>query len=221
MKITNRSFLVAGLLVLGIGSARAEDIDIFAGSASGSNPQILIVMDNASAWDATASYNCENGVVSTNNAGKDVGFEQCSLYTAMKAVAASPALNGKINIGMMMFGGSTNWGGVMKFPSAAPYNLPTMDDSGISSFQNFIKAIDRQADNSNGSQVGGGMYEAFEFFTGGHSDASGITYSSHIENACQRSFIIYIANALNNGKPQDTGSNAQTELKVSLPERPE
>src|SRR5215831_17560708 len=199
--ITTRSLLLIALLLLsGVDRARAEDIDLFAGSTAGSNPQILIIMDNASAWDATASYTCpDNNVVLANNAGKDVGFEQCSLYEAMKAVGNSPALIGKVNIGLMMFGGSTNWGGIMKFPNAAPYNLPMMDQQGVTNFQNFIKSIDRQTDN----------------FTGGHSDASGITYTSHINNACQRSFIIYIANALNNGKPQDTGSNAQTELQTA------
>jgi type IV pilus assembly protein PilY1 len=212
--MTTRSLLLATLLLAGAGLAHAEDIDIFAGSTSGSNPQILIIMDNASAWDATAAFTCpDNNIVLANNAGKDVGFEQCSLYEAMKAVGNSPALIGKVNIGLMMFGGSTNWGGIMKFPNTAPYNLPMMDQPGITNFQNFIKSIDRQADNSNSSQVGGGMYEAFSYFTGGHSDASGITYSSHITNACQRSFIIYIANALNNGKPTDTGTNVQTELQ--------
>jgi type IV pilus assembly protein PilY1 len=212
---TNRSLLLSALLLFVVGGAGAEDIDIFAGSASnGSNPQILIVMDNASAWDATASFTCpDNNVVLANNAGKDVGFEQCALYEAVKAIGNSPALIGKVNLGLMMFGSSTNWGGIMKYPNAAPYNLPTMDSSGVGAFETYIKSIDRQADNSNGSQVGGGMYEAFSFFTGRRSDASGVTYSSHINNACQRSFIIYIANALNNGKPQDTGSNAQTELK--------
>ena len=215
--MTTRSLLIATLLLAGAGIAHAEDIDIFAGSTAGSNPQILIIMDNASAWDATAAYTCpDNNVVLPNNAGKDVGFEQCSLYEAMKAVAASPALIGKVNIGMMMFGGSTNWGGVMKFPNTAPYNLQMMDAGGVSAFQNFIESIDRQADNSNSSQVGGGMYEAYTYFTGQHSDASGITYSSHITNACQRSFIIYIANALNNGKPTDTGQNVYNELSTAV-----
>jgi len=216
--MTTRSLLLATLLLLaGIDIGRAEDIDIFAGNASGSNPQVLIILDNASAWDAAATFTCPDAnVVLANNAGKDVGFEQCGLYEAMKAIGSSPALNGKLNIGLMMFGGSTNWGGIMKYPSTAPYNLPTMDTAGIASFETYIKSIDRQADNSNSSQVGGGMYEAFMYFVGGHSDASGITYSSHITNACQRSFIIYIANALNNGKPQDTGSNAFTELQTAV-----
>ncbi|HLQ44691.1 MAG TPA: hypothetical protein VK137_08185, partial [Planctomycetaceae bacterium] len=120
-----------------VGGAGAEDIDIFAGSASnGSNPQILIVMDNASAWDASASFTCpDNNVVLANNAGKDVGFEQCALYEAVKAIGNSPALIGKINLGLMMFGSSTNWGGIMKYPNAALYNLPTMDASGVSTFE--------------------------------------------------------------------------------------
>src|SRR5262249_21166679 len=152
-------------------------------------------------------------VVGRNNTGKDVGFLQCGLYEAVKGIGNSPALLGKINIGLMMFGSSGNWGGIMKYPAAAPYTFSTMDASGISTFQTYLKSIDRLADKSNSSQVGGGMYEAYTVFTGKHSDASGITYGGNIVNACQRNFIIYIANALNNGKPQDSGSNAQNELQ--------
>ncbi|HEX8011783.1 MAG TPA: pilus assembly protein PilY [Casimicrobiaceae bacterium] len=210
-------FLATAILIGGVGYALAEDIDIFTSAASsGASPQVLIILDNASAWDADTSFKCtDSNVVSTNNAGKDVGFEQCALYEAIKAIGNSDALRGKIDMGLMMFGGSTNWGGIMKYPSAAPYNLPTMDSSGAAAFEDYIKSIDRQADNSNSSQVGGGMYEAYSFFTGRRSDASGVSYSSHTNNACQRNFIIYIANALNNGKPQDTGSNAFNELRAA------
>jgi type IV pilus assembly protein PilY1 len=209
-----RSFFAAALWLLLATCAFAEDIDIFtAGAASSTNPQVLMILDNASAWDASASFACpDSNVVGSNNAGKDVGFEQCALYEAIKAIGNSPALIGKLDVGLMMFGSSNNWGGIMKYPSSPPYRLPTMDTTGISAFQTYIKSIDRQADNSNGSQVGGGMYEAYSFFAGKTSTASGVNYASHIGSACQRNFIIYIANALNNGKPQDTGANAQSAL---------
>ena len=216
--ITTRSLLLPALLLLAIAnSTRAEDIDVFVGGASSaSNPRVLIMLDNAAAWDAAASFTCpDNNVVGSNNTSKDVGFEQCALYEAMKGIGNSPALLGKINIGFMIFGQSNNWGGILKFPSASPYSFPTMDASGISAFQTYIKTIDRLADKANSSQVGGGMYEAYTVFTGKHSDASGITYGGNIVDACQRNFIIYIANALTNGKPQDTGANAQNELQAA------
>jgi type IV pilus assembly protein PilY1 len=203
--------------------ASAEDTDIFSGSPSSSvNPNVLIILDNASAWDAAVAFTCPTAnVVQQNNAGKDVGFEQCSLHQAVTAIGNTPQLKGKLNVGLMMFGqtavtGSNNWGGIMKYPAAGPYNLPTMDDSGVTAFTTYIKTIDRQKDSSNGSQVAGGMYEAYSFFTGGTSLASGVSYASHTRIACQRNFIIYIGNALNNGKPQDTGQTTLDQLNAAI-----
>jgi type IV pilus assembly protein PilY1 len=203
--------------------AAAEDTDIFSGSpGSNVNPNVLIILDNASAWNGAATFTCPTAnVVLQNNAGKDVGFEQCSLYQAITAVGNTPQLKGKLNVGLMMFGqtavgGSTNWGGIMKYPAIGPYNLPTMDDLGVATFQTYIKTVDRQADGSNSSQVAGGMYEAYSFFTSRTSLASGVSYASHTPVACQRNFIIYIANAMNNGSPADTGQNTINALTSAI-----
>ncbi|MGT2491679.1 hypothetical protein ACU4GD_16935 [Cupriavidus basilensis] len=58
-----------------------------------------------------------------------------------------------------------------------------------------MKTIDRQADNSNNSQVGGGMQESWAYYAG-QTGLSGTKYTSPIDNPCQRNFVIYIANAV-------------------------
>ncbi|MGT2491681.1 hypothetical protein ACU4GD_16945 [Cupriavidus basilensis] len=59
----------------------AEDIDLYTGlQPQAGKPNVLILFDNASTWDASASFICStSGVVSSNNDGKDVGAEQCAL----------------------------------------------------------------------------------------------------------------------------------------------
>ena len=211
------SFVLVAQLLLGIVTARAEDIDIYGQiPTTGANPNVMIILDNASAWDAAATFTCPtSGVVLANNAGKDVGFEQCSLYEAIKAIGNTQSLLGRLNMGLMMFGSNQNGGGTggtIMYPSTIPASLPTMNSAGITAFQNYIKTIDRQADNANNSQVGGGMQESWAFFTG-NTGMSGRSYAGQMQALCQKNFIIYIANALNNGKPQDSGQFAQNALQ--------
>ncbi len=194
--------------------AMAEDIDLYTGlQPNAGKPNVLIVLDNASTWDAAATFDCKTaGVVGSNNVGKDVGAEQCALYGAVSSIKTSDTLLGNLNLGMMMFGTGSNVGGKMRFPAAAPYKLPLMDKTGVDNFLTYIKTIDRQADNSNNSQVGGSMQEAWAFYSG-NIGLSGTQYTTPIDNPCQRNFVIYIANAVNNGKPQDTGTKAYDSLK--------
>lgn len=211
---TLRLALAACMAVAAISPAQAEDIDLYTGlQPAAGKPNVLIILDNASTWDAAATFDCTKtvdgatGVVSSNNAGKDVGALQCALYNAIASIKTSPSLLGNINIGVMTFGSKNNVGGQMQFPSTAPYKLPLMDGPGVESLLTYIRSIDRQASSSNNSQVGGGMQEAWAFYAG-KTGLSKTTYTGTIDNPCQQNFIIYIANAVNNGKPQDTGTNA-------------
>ncbi|MEM5432058.1 pilus assembly protein [Cupriavidus oxalaticus] len=211
--------LAAALLALaGWQGAHAEDIDLFTGlqSNAGTKPNVLLLLDNASTWNAaTTIRGCDvPDVVSANNAGTDVGAIQCALYRAVSTLVTNPQLSGNINMGLMMFGTGTNPGGKFRYPSAAPYTLPLMDTTNGPKFLEYIKSIDRQVDNSNNSQVGGGMQEAWAFF-GGRKGLSGTQYASPITNPCQKNFVIYIANAVNNGKPQDTGTEPKDALAAA------
>ncbi|CAJ0801206.1 hypothetical protein LMG19083_03551 [Ralstonia psammae] len=209
----------AALALACVQPAGAEDIDLYTGlQPQAGKPNVLILMDNASTWNASAPFTCDTtGVVSSNNANTDVGAEQCALYDAVNAFKNSPSLLGNLNLGLMMFGTGNNVGAKFQYPSTPPAQLPLMDLNGINSFLNYVLTIDRQANNSNNSQVGGGMEEAWAYFNSG-TGPSGTDYSSvrPINNPCQRTYVIYIGNAVNNGKPQDTGNNIQSDLATAL-----
>lgn len=195
------------LFALGVctGPAAADDIDLYTGApVAGGQPDLLVMLDNAKAWDGAVSFTCPTaGVVSSNNAGKDVGFEQCALYQALSSIAANPLLAGKINMGLMLFDPSSN-GAKFRYPSNQPYKLPTMDATGIANFQTSIVGIDRQADGANNSAVGGGMQEMWAYYAGAVG-LSGTHYQSPLV-PCQKAFVLYIANAMGNGKPQDASN---------------
>jgi type IV pilus assembly protein PilY1 len=198
--------LLAALTAAYPSTGHTDDIDLYTGApVAGGKPDLLVLLDNASAWNGAANFSCNtSGVVSSNNAGKDVGFEQCALYEALSAIAGNPLLTGKINMGLMLFDPASN-GGKFFYPTAQPYALPTMDATGISAFQTSIKSIDRQTNGANNSAVGGGMQEMWAYFAG-KTGLSGTRYTTPLV-ACQKAFVLYIANANGNGKPQD-GSSA-------------
>jgi type IV pilus assembly protein PilY1 len=198
---------IFGALMLALpGLALGEDIDLYTGAPiNGGNPNLLITLDNAKAWDGAVTFTCPTaGVVSANNAGKDVGFEQCALYSALNSISSSPLLNGKINMGLMLFDPSSN-GANFLFPTTQPYALPLMDNVGIPAFQTVIKSIDRQTSGANNSAVGGGMQEMWAYYAG-KTGLSGTHYTSPLVS-CQKSFVLYIANAMGNGKPQDASNS--------------
>lgn len=213
------------LTLAGAGSARAEDIDLFTGLQNNANakPNVLILLDNAAAWDANVTVNCTSpGYVSSGNSTSNVGAEQCALHAAVATLAQNPAMAGNMNMGLMMFGNSSNYGGQFRFQAATPPSpppspaLPLMDATGTANFMAYLKTIDRNGDKGNGSQVGGGMQEAWAFFAG-KTGISGTNYAnrSPITNPCQRNFVIYIANAMNNGKPQDGGQLSAATLAAA------
>ena len=214
-----RKLAFAAALLAVPGLALAEDIDLYTGApVNGGSPNLMILLDNAAAWNGSANFTCPTtSYVGSNNDGKDVGFEQCALYQAITTIGSNAQLLGKINMGLMLFDYAKNPtnGGIFRFPNvgrADPGPLPLMDSTGIASFQTAIKTIDRANDTSNNSQVGGGMEEMWAYFSGG-TGLSGVKYKSPLSGPCQKSFVIYIANAMNNGKPQD-GSSAPSALST-------
>lgn len=207
---TNRKVLLAMFMLGHSIIASAEDIDVYGGiKADGDRPNLVILLDNAGAWNGDTSFACPGFAVPSNNQNKVVGFEQCGLYTAATAIGNAPQLLGNINMGLMLFDAAT--GGAFKLPAASPYTLPVMDTTGITAFKNVVASIDRQADGVNNSAVGAGMQELWAYYKGA-TGLSGTSYSGNSASACQRNFAVYIANATNNGKPQDTGTTASDAL---------
>ena len=205
--------LIAAALVLP-SMACGEDIDLYKGVSGGGNPNLIMLLDNSAAWDSNSAtsdpyFGCSASVVSSNNSGKAVGFEQCALYTAVTAIGTSPSLANQINLGLMLFDQNSN-GGKFNYPAMPPPSaLPPMNTTGVANLQNAIKALDRQSSKTNNAATAGIMQEAWAYYSG-HTGISNTNYNSAhaITNVCQKNFVVYIANASNTGKPQDTGTIA-------------
>lgn len=92
--IVKRAF-ISLILLIGTGSALAEDIDIFSQNtaATAAAPNVLIIMDNTSNWSTQFSYE----------------------MAALKAVFASLASLPAINIGIMEQTAGSDDGGYMRF----------------------------------------------------------------------------------------------------------
>lgn len=116
---------LAGLLP---GVVHAEDIDIYQGTTSGATPNLLVILDNGAASDASASYTCNvtkpgGGALAEDSktAGTNFGFERCGLYSAVSAIGTDTSLNGKINLGLMYFpSGGANGGVFVQPPPRRP-----------------------------------------------------------------------------------------------------
>ena len=196
--------LMCWLIVTGL-AARADDIDIYGGSASGAAPNILIIIDNTSSNDASYASNCpfsSTAPMLPNSTLLDMVY--CSVYGALDAIKNQPSLYGKVNIGLMVGGSGSNKGGQMYYPSASPYNLPSMDLTGITNFQSVIAGGIPKA--TGNAKLDGDMQEAWAWLTGTTGPRSGTVYPAHIgTQSCQKSFIILIGAASKQGRP-DNGS---------------
>lgn len=130
-----RVALIFGLVALLTCGVHAEDIDIYQGAGgNGGAANLLIILDNSGASNASATYNCgsdgltpgpddpggtsggkNNGKGNNGNGnngngngggGTGFGFERCGLYQAIKSIQNDPSLLGNINVGLMYFAGA-------------------------------------------------------------------------------------------------------------------
>ncbi|MBQ4854551.1 pilus assembly protein PilY [Rhodanobacter sp. B2A1Ga4] len=242
--------LIAAALTLP-GMANGEDIDLYTGKPiNGGQPNVILLLDSSNAWNGAVTFSCPtSGVVSSNNAGKDAGFEQCALYNALTAVGTNAQLAGNINVGLMRWDvkkdGTTNSGasysgngGYFKSPQPQAALLPVIGDpSGsttspgalnLSNLQTIIKGIDRTGDGGNSPNTGGAMQEVWAYYAR-KTGLSNTNYSTLPKlNACQKNFVIYIANAMGNGDPNQgqniwspalvaAGATAAQQQTVSIP----
>lgn len=200
------SALACSTLLLTLpGLALGDDIDLYTGApANGGKPNVLLAIDNAAAWDATVSIpaaaNCPSWITGT----KDADFIRCGLYKAVTGLGTNPLLAGKINMGLMMFALSPLNGGQFYYPANTPPSppgaLPLMDSAGVAGFQSAIQNNLSVANKSNSNKVDEEMQEVWAYFAG-KQGLSGTNYTSPLQ-PCQKSFVIYIANAVNNNDPK-------------------
>jgi len=228
-KLTSLSRRAVGAtLVLAGFAAHADDIDIYAGTTSGGIPNLLMILDNSAAADATSSYQCKdsagNVILAVNDPSKNLGFEQCGLYAAVKSITSDSTLKNNINLGLMYFPtGGTNGGTFVEPATSAPTSLLQMNDTGISTMLTRLAALSLSKDKSNNNQIAQAMQESWAFYQG-KTGLSGTTYhpDTTILGPCIKNFVLYITLATNNQKPQDSGTaggNAlqQAEGLTSLP----
>lgn len=207
--------LIAAALALP-GLASGEDIDLYTGNPiNGGQPNVLLVMDNASNGNSATSIlpgsNCPSWIASNP---KSHDFEACALYNMIGSIGApSSTLNGQVRMGLMMF--NPGDGGLFFYPNPSPTPpgpLPLLDTPGATAFQSAIAGTPgggtgpgTAATSTNSNNLDGSMEEAWAFFSGSKG-LSGTTYSSPINDICQKNFIIYLANVSGSNAPKAANS---------------
>nr|WP_236903719.1 PilC/PilY family type IV pilus protein [Cupriavidus malaysiensis] len=204
--IAFRLAAIAALAFSAASPAHAEDIDLYTGLQTGAGqPNILLVMDNAAAWDASVTIPSSAGCPSwTPSSAKDADFMACALYNALGAIGSNPALLGKIRLGLMMFAPASTGGGLFYYPNPSPVPpgpLPVMDSTAIANFQTLVRNNINVTAKASKNLLDESMAEAWAYFTGG-TGISGTKYTSPLTDHCQKTFIIYIAGSFNNNAPK-------------------
>jgi len=195
--------------------AGADDIDIFTGASAGANvnPRILIVLDNTSNW-ARQNQKWPGGV-----------SQGQSEANAIKRVVAE--LDGSVSLGLMEFvtGGNANQDGGFIRRAIQPMNAANKSafSAELTTIYNNINSPDEKR-NSN-TPYGNLMYDVYNYFAGeqsyspsaviaGKADSAG--YSTNytrfksplsVDNACGKTFIIFIGNPNASGPSSDTSAN--------------
>jgi type IV pilus assembly protein PilY1 len=207
-----RKLAALAFLTLSSAAAHADDIDLYSGAtANGTNPNVIILVDSRGLDDANFNFTCPYAIVGGTTTGKTLfDMIQCSLYGSLEAIKTQPSLLGKLNIGLMSYGTGSNKGGLWWSPAPFPTSLPVMDATGIVNAQSLVSNGITKANNGAAASV---FQEAWAFFTG-HTGLSGHSYSDHIVQSCQRSFIIYIGAATKNGNPS-SGDSGLSDLQAA------
>ncbi|MET3916428.1 type IV pilus assembly protein PilY1 [Variovorax sp. OAS795] len=139
-----RSLCGAAMLMLGLGTAQAEDIDLFVGNnpSSTSAPNVLFVVDNTANWTPLFTA------------------EMTALATAFESLDA-----GKFNVGVMLFtetgGGNSNVDGAY-----LRAGVRLMDAANKAKYGTMIRNLDVSADKSNGGKAGKMMAEVYRYLAG-------------------------------------------------------
>ncbi|MBI5658207.1 MAG: hypothetical protein HZC43_01365 [Nitrosomonadales bacterium] len=221
----------------------AEDIDIYSGlSDAGFTPNVLMVMDNAASFSASASGgDCQlpnaSGVPAANSlTGTSGGVEQCALYKVIESLPTNADGTARVNIGFMVYNANNiadyknsadvckgSNGGCLVYPltpmsgaaRTAMLNwITTWQTSGGGGGSYWIKAA--------GQATAATMQEAWAYYAG-KEGLSGRDYKGiQPASGCQKNFVIFIGNAYETSStPGDTGSaSPAAALKAALGAEP-
>jgi type IV pilus assembly protein PilY1 len=223
---TTRFFLAGIFIVLFAYSSisKAEDIDLYSGLSGASGiPNVLIVIDNAANFDATATGTCtytDAPATTVNMLPKLGGLEQCALNNVIDALPTNADGTARVNIGMMVYDAT---GIASAFPSAgcASSNnggcliqaLSPMTAANKTSLKALIKSWTLSSIKANGEGTALAMQESWAYYAG-QTGASGRSYAGiKPTSGCQKNFVIFLGNAYNNvGTPGDGGSASPSGL---------
>lgn len=215
-----------GAVLLNPLAGRAEDIDIYSGlAASSSLPNVLIVLDNAANFDASApACSYTDSATAPTLSGKTGGIEQCALNNVIAALGANADGSAKINVGIMIYNASgfdTLFPGCQSGGAGGCLMVPltAMNAAGKAAIMAKIKAwsvTGASSMKSNNEADASTTQEAWAYY-GGKTGMSGRTYTSTATGSCQKNFVIFISNAFNNsGTPGDASQAPGTNLASTV-----
>lgn len=223
-------FLLASIFVALISLplvSKAADIDIYSGLSGVSGiPNVLIVLDNAANFSASAADCTYADGTSPSLNGTAGGIEQCAIWNVINSLQTNTDGTARINLGLMAYNANrfTSFGcpdggngGCLVRP------LAPMTAANKTSFMNWIKTWTTSgsgADNikASGEATAATMQEAWAYYAG-NTGLSGRSYASiKPEAGCQKNFAIFIGNAFTtSGTPGDGGSTSPHDALVSAP----
>lgn len=223
-------FLMLGLL--GFASvSQADDIDIYSDNAGNSGvPNVLFVMDTGANFSSSAASPCTAYSAAAGGGAPSLGdtaggVEQCALVDSITALT-----DGAVNIGILV-NNNNSFATDTRAASDAAFHEPCMGTYGgcvirkltlmtpanKTNLINFIKSWTMSGNNSatefnvksGGDRTANTMQEAWAYYNG-KVGMSGKNYgTSLLGSGCQKNFIIYVGNSLNNsGGPADGGSES-------------
>ena len=202
-------------------ASKAEDIDLFAGAtASGTAPNMLMVLDNAANFSSNASgSSCIIDGTATALSGTVGGIEQCALHAVISSmtVSSTPA----VNIGLMVYKtgnvvdyqgndcrGTANAGGCLVYP------LTGLTTTTRPALLAWIKAWKTSGNGTgyikaNNQATSATMQEAWAYYAG-RTGLSGTNYASIAPAAgCLKNYVVFIGNSYSSsGSPGDSTGDA-------------
>ncbi|MGA8786933.1 MAG: pilus assembly protein PilY, partial [Polaromonas sp.] len=201
-----------------------SDIDIYSGTSGGAVPNVLLILDNSSNWNAALKEDCfykENGVVSTVKPSKGqtkAGIEQCALYNVIDALPIGKNDTPNFNIGFMLFNETNVDAGARAIKAFTPLNA-----AGKTALKAVIRDLGLNQSPAPTSYALA-MHEAYLYYTQGVPFSGqragtlpydvnaflGKNYTLPAGSSCSASYVIIIAN----GPPQ--GDYAKDDTVKSL-----
>ncbi|MEP4145682.1 MAG: PilC/PilY family type IV pilus protein [Halioglobus sp.] len=206
------------LFALSVNSARAEDIDIFAGTTAidATVPNVIFVLDNTSNW-ARDSQQWPGGL-----------YQGQSEVRAI--LAAMTAQKDKLNVGVMEF--TTASGSATITGAQVIHDLQFLDDAALDALTDKLTLISDNINEpdykrSSNTQWGNLFYDVYNYLDGGNSTFGGertlegladdAAYDSPYdvfqspltdEDACVNAFVIFIGNPNSSGPADDNAANS-------------